>query len=128
VKQPTKIKNTGETSSKAFSKQQIVNSWYQENKDNIDWSIKTNRDRFRETTIWKNFVKRVRKNICEFCSCTTSHSTLHHIYPDKYDLLEKELFASLCYSCHTKISILSRRKNRETVPEYFLPFLEERKQ
>jgi hypothetical protein len=109
---------------KRLNKTQQADIWYETIKDQpIIWDKKT-KDHFRETSIWKKFVKRVKKNKCEFCSCTTSNSTLHHIYPFDYDNLDPKRFASLCWSCHTKVSQLSRRKDRSSVPEYFLPFLE----
>lgn len=105
------------------TKQQVVDQWYEDNKGSIVWTKET-RDNFRLTTTWKKFVKRFKKQVCEFCSCKTTTATYHHLYPESYDTLRPELFKSLCWSCHTKVSQLSRRKDRSGVPEYFVPFLE----
>ena len=106
------------------TKQALIDMWYEEHRGKITWT-KDTRDNFRLTTTWKKFVKRFKKGVCDFCTCKTSTATYHHHYPDAYDLLDPKLFSTLCWSCHTKISQLSRRKNRDTVPGYFLPFLEQ---
>jgi hypothetical protein len=112
---------------KKLSKQQQADIWYDSIKGTpIIWG-KKEKDFFRETSYWKKFVKRIKKNKCDFCTCNTTHSTLHHIYPKNYDELVPENFASLCWSCHTKISQLSRRNDKGSIPEYFLPFIEKDK-
>ena len=106
-----------------LNKTQRADEWYNANEGNIVWTTE-NRALFRETSKWKQFVKRVKKHECEFCTCKSKILTVHHLFPANYDDLSPEKFKCLCFSCHTKISQLSRRKNRDTVPEYFLPFLE----
>lgn len=108
-----------------LSKQDLADQWYDNNYGNqIDWSSKENRARFRETRYWKNFSKRSKHHTCEFCTCQSKNTQMHHTDPKNYDDLTRSKFKELCYSCHTKIQQLSRRKNRGTVPDYFLPFLE----
>jgi hypothetical protein len=109
-----------------LTKQQIADQWYESLKasgEAIIWD-KHLRDRFRETTAWKRFVKRIKRHVCEFCTCKSKGTTIHHLYPMAYDDLRPELFAELCWSDHTKISQLSRRKDKSTIPEYFMRFIE----
>ncbi len=47
-----------------------------------------------------------------------------YYYYNDYDNLDPSKFKVLDFACHTKISQLSRRRDRSKVPEYFLPFLE----
>jgi len=112
---------------KRISKQRQADLWYEENRGRIVWD-KTSRDMFRETSHWKRFINGLKEKNrrCEFCSCNSSKINIHHLYPDSYDDLRKELFVKLDYRCHTMIHALSRRKDRSSVPEYFLRFLERR--
>lgn len=66
---------------------------------------------FRKTDAWKNFKKNIYywntcnngMIICEDCKkyYTQENIDIHHIFPDKYDELERNKFMLLCKNCHS---------------------------
>jgi hypothetical protein len=100
-----------------------MDAWYETVKGTAIIWTKENKDKFRMTSHWKRFANH-KKHVCEFCTCKSKNTQLHHLDPKNYDNLDRKEFKELCYSCHTKVQQLSRRKDRSSVPEYFLPFLE----
>jgi len=107
--------------SKRITKKQIADNWYNENKDNIDWSNGNNRQRFRETSYWLNFVKRIKKSYCEITSLK-GKLTLHHLDEIHYDLLIPERFKTIGWSMHKIVHQIDRKKDKSKVSTFWLEF------
>lgn len=113
---------------KKATKRQLADEWYAAAKENgtIIWD-KHSRDMFRETTAWNRFADGMRKRAhgsCDFCTLKARALTVHHLYPDDYDNLNPKNFKVVDWACHKKFGLLSRKKDRSQIPEYWLPFLE----
>ena len=65
---------------------------------------------FRKTDAWKNFKENIYywntcsngMIMCEDCKryYTKENIDVHHIFPEKYDELERDKFMLLCHDCH----------------------------
>jgi hypothetical protein len=54
--------------------------------------MKENREKFRNTSIWKKFAKELKNKkgqLCECCGCKSSRLNVHHLYPKEYDNLDE---------------------------------------
>jgi len=71
------------------------------------------KDAFRKTKEWKAFRKQIleeRGPQCECCGKKTKCLQLHHIDPANYTMLDPDMFALVCRSCHSCISDLEKMK------------------
>lgn len=74
---------------------------------------------FRRTKVWKKFREKMLKkvdNTCELCGTIysgkrTRQLQVHHLFPEKYELLEEVFFKVICSSCHDLIERFIRKKS-----------------
>jgi hypothetical protein len=107
------------------TKRQLLNEWYEINKNTIDWNIKEARDKFRQTDKWISFSKHLR-NIhkeCECCTLKSKNLNVHHLFPKEYDNLQEDKFVVVCHSCHKTIESLSKKIDKSHIPDWWKQFL-----
>jgi hypothetical protein len=86
------------------------------------------KNRFRRTKVWKDFVKENEKQYCDFCGgiVREGEGCLHHKNPDDYTDLNPDNFSWLHRkSCHIFIELFHRKKNlkeplKSVIGQYFL--------
>jgi 5-methylcytosine-specific restriction endonuclease McrA len=82
---------------------------------------------FRKSETWKTFseyLRNKRGNKCEFCGSKSKRLGVHHLIPGDYNNVSNENdFKVLCFSCHKLIENIGRRKDKNTIPCYFLDFI-----
>jgi DNA-directed RNA polymerase subunit RPC12/RpoP len=89
--------------------------------------MKNKKKEFRNSEAWKTFSKNLRNkrgNKCEFCGSKSKNLGVHHKNPDCYENISNENdFKVLCFSCHKLIENIGKRKDKSSIPYYFLDFI-----
>jgi hypothetical protein len=86
------------------------------------------KNNFRKTKVWKDFVEENKKTYCDFCGgiVKKGDGCLHHKDPENYTDLNPENFSWLHRkSCHIFIELFHRKKElkgplKEIVDSFFV--------